>query len=651
MVKVRLPDGSVRAYEQGVTVEQIAGSISPALRKSAVAGKVDGELVDLRTAVEADSGIEIVTLENEEGLKIYRHSTAHLLAQALKRIYGQKAVKLGIGPVIEDGFYYDIDMEKSLSTDDLKVIEKEMKKIIQENLPITRRVVSREEALAIFGELEDPYKLELIRDLPEDSVISIYDQGEFFDLCRGPHLPSTGKIKAFKLLNVAGAYWRGDSNNVMLQRIYGTSFPKQSQLDEHLNLLEEAKKRDHRKLGKELELFMFSEEAPGMPFFLPKGMIIRTELEDFSRELQRQGGYDEVRTPFMMNVRMWEQSGHWDHYKDNMYFTDVDDTKFALKPMNCPGHMLMFKNSRHSYRELPMRLAEFGQVHRHEFSGALNGMMRVRSFCQDDAHLFVLPSQIEEEIAGVIELIDHIYQVFGFQYSIELSTRPEDYMGSEELWDAAEQSLQNVLEKRGIQYRINPGDGAFYGPKIDFHILDALKRSWQCGTIQLDFQMPEKFDLNYIGEDNGKHRPVVIHRAVYGSIDRFIGILIEHFSGAFPVWISPVQVQILPVSDRYSEYASQVRKVLEAAGIRTEVDYRSEKLGYKIREAQMAKVPYMIVLGESEQAGQSISLRKRGQAETVTTDLQSFLAVIKQEIALKSLEFLNDNYAIATPQA
>ncbi|MFE4713507.1 MULTISPECIES: threonine--tRNA ligase [unclassified Paenibacillus] len=651
MVKVILPDGSVRAYEQGVTVEQIAGSISPALRKSAVAGKVDGELVDLRTAVEGDSGIEIVTLENEEGLKIYRHSTAHLLAQALKRIYGQKAVKLGIGPVIEDGFYYDIDMEKSLSTDDLKVIEKEMKKIIQENLPITRRVVSREEALAIFGELEDPYKLELIRDLPEDSVISIYDQGEFFDLCRGPHLPSTGKIKAFKLLNVAGAYWRGDSNNIMLQRIYGTSFPKQSQLDEHLNLLEEAKKRDHRKLGKELELFMFSEEAPGMPFFLPKGMIIRTELEDFSRELLRQGGYDEVRTPFMMNVRMWEQSGHWDHYKDNMYFTDVDDTKFALKPMNCPGHMLMFKNSRHSYRELPMRLAEFGQVHRHEFSGALNGMMRVRSFCQDDAHLFVLPSQIEEEIAGVIELIDHIYQVFGFQYSIELSTRPEDYMGSEELWDAAEQSLQNVLEKRGIQYRINPGDGAFYGPKIDFHILDALKRSWQCGTIQLDFQMPEKFDLNYIGEDNGKHRPVVIHRAVYGSIDRFIGILIEHFSGAFPVWISPVQVQILPVSDRYSEYASQVRKVLEAAGIRTEVDYRSEKLGYKIREAQMAKVPYMIVLGESEQAGQSISLRKRGQAETVTTDLQSFLAVIKQEIALKSLEFLDDNYAIAIPQA
>ncbi|MFF2911024.1 threonine--tRNA ligase [Paenibacillus sp. NPDC057934] len=650
MVKVVLPDGSVRAYEQGVTVEQIAGSISSALRKSAVGGKVDGALVDLRTAVEADSEIEIVTLENEEGLKIYRHSTAHLLAQALKRIYGQKAVKLGIGPVIEDGFYYDIDMEKSLSTDDLKVIEKEMKKIIQENLPITRRVVSREEALAIFRELEDPYKLELIRDLPEDSVISIYDQGEFLDLCRGPHLPSTGKIKAFKLLNVAGAYWRGDSNNIMLQRIYGTSFPKQNQLDEHLNLLEEAKKRDHRKLGKELELFMFSEEAPGMPFFLPKGMIIRTELEDFSRQLQRQGGYDEVRTPFMMNVRMWEQSGHWDHYKDNMYFTDVDDTKFALKPMNCPGHMLMFKNSRHSYRELPMRLAEFGQVHRHEFSGALNGMMRVRSFCQDDAHLFVLPSQIEEEIAGVIELIDHIYQVFGFEYSIELSTRPEDYMGSEALWDAAEQSLQNVLEKRGIQYRINPGDGAFYGPKIDFHILDALKRSWQCGTIQLDFQMPEKFDLSYIGEDNGKHRPVVIHRAVYGSIDRFIGILIEHFSGAFPVWISPVQVQILPVSDRYNDYASQVRKDLEEAGIRTEVDYRSEKLGYKIREAQMAKVPYMIVLGESEQAEQSISLRKRGQADTVTTDLQSFLAVIQQEIALKSLEFLDNNHVGTAPQ-
>lgn len=650
MVRVTLPDGSVREYEHSVTVEEIAGSISTGLRKSAVAGRINGELVDLNRRVEENSEVEIFTLDSPEGLEVYRHSTAHLLAQALKRIYGQHQVKLGIGPVISDGFYYDIDMEQSLSGDDLKNIEREMKKIIQENLHITRREVSREEALAVFGELNDPYKLELIHELPQDAVISIYDQGEFFDLCRGPHLPSTGRIKAFKLLNVAGAYWRGDSNNRMLQRIYGTAFPKQAALEDHLQLLEEARKRDHRKLGKELELFMFSEEAPGMPFYLPKGMTIRTELENFARELQRQRDYDEVRTPFMMNVRMWEQSGHWNHYKDNMYFTDVDDTTFALKPMNCPGHMLMFKNSRHSYRELPIRLAEFGQVHRHEFSGALNGMMRVRTFCQDDAHLFVLPSQIEEEISEVIALIDHIYQVFGFQYSIELSTRPDDYMGSEELWDIAEQSLKNVLDSREIPYRINPGDGAFYGPKIDFHILDALKRSWQCGTIQLDFQMPEKFDLNYIGEDNQKHRPVVIHRAAYGSIDRFIGILTEHFSGAFPVWIAPVQVEVLPVSNKYDDYAVQVKKALGAAGIRAEADLSDEKLGYKLRIAQLAKVPYMLVLGENELSQGMISVRKRGESDTVTMKIEDFLALIKQEIAGKSLDSADNEQAEAAAE-
>lgn len=650
MVRVTLPDGSVREYEHSVTVEEIAGSISTGLRKSAVAGRINGELVDLNRRVEENSEVEILTLDSPEGLEVYRHSTAHLLAQALKRIYGQDQVKLGIGPVISDGFYYDIDMEQSLSGDDLKNIEREMKKIIQENLHITRREVSREEALAVFGKLNDPYKLELIHELPQDAVISIYDQGEFFDLCRGPHLPSTGRIKAFKLLNVAGAYWRGDSNNRMLQRIYGTAFPKQAALEDHLQLLEEARKRDHRKLGKELELFMFSEEAPGMPFYLPKGMTIRTELENFARELQRQRDYDEVRTPFMMNVRMWEQSGHWDHYKDNMYFTDVDDTTFALKPMNCPGHMLMFKNSRHSYRELPIRLAEFGQVHRHEFSGALNGMMRVRTFCQDDAHLFVLPSQIEEEISEVIALIDHIYQVFGFQYSIELSTRPDDYMGSEELWDIAEQSLKNVLDSREIPYRINPGDGAFYGPKIDFHILDALKRSWQCGTIQLDFQMPEKFDLNYIGEDNQKHRPVVIHRAAYGSIDRFIGILTEHFSGAFPVWIAPVQVEVLPVSNKYDDYAVQVKKALGAAGIRAEADLSDEKLGYKLRIAQLAKVPYMLVLGENELSQGMISVRKRGESDTVTMKIEDFLALIKQEIAGKSLDSADNEQAEAAAE-
>ncbi|TXK77384.1 threonine--tRNA ligase [Paenibacillus sp. N3.4] len=634
-IKVTLPDGTIRRYQQGTTIEQVAESISSGLKKSAVAGKINGKLVDLNHPIERDSLIEIVTLESKDGLEIYRHSTAHLMAQAIKRIYGVKSVKLGIGPVIEDGFYYDIDIEKPLSIDDLFRIEKEMEKIIQENAPIVRRVVSRSDAIQTFEELEEPLKLELIHDLPEDTELTIYDQGEFFDLCRGPHLPSTGRVKAFKLLNVAGAYWRGDSNNKMLQRIYGTSFPKKSQLEEHLHVLEEAKKRDHRKLGKELELFMFSEEAPGMPFYLPKGMTIRTELENFAREIQRQRDYDEVRTPLMMNNRIWEESGHWDHYKDNMYFTQVDETQFALKPMNCPGHMLIFKNSLHSYRELPIRLSEFGQVHRHEFSGALNGMMRVRTFCQDDAHLFVLPEQIEVEISRVIDLIGYVYQVFGFEYKIELSTRPDDYMGSEELWDQAEKSLQNVLDNRGIAYRVNEGDGAFYGPKIDFHILDALKRSWQCGTIQLDFQMPEKFDLTYIGEDNQKHRPVVIHRAVYGSIDRFIGILTEHFAGAFPLWLAPVQAKLLPVSENYIDYAFQVKKSLEEAGIRVEIDARNEKLGYKIREAQLKKMPYMLVLGENEKISGSVSVRKHGGDDLGSISIQAIINQMNEEIHSK----------------
>ncbi|MFB7816965.1 threonine--tRNA ligase [Paenibacillus chitinolyticus] len=635
-IQVKLPDGSVREYSRGTTIEEVAQSISPGLRKNAFGGKLNGKPVDLNTSIDRDSAVEIITPDSAEGLDIYRHSTAHLMAQAIKRIYGSKAVKLGIGPVIEDGFYYDLDLEKPLSTEDLAAIEKEMEKIAGENLPIVRRAVSREEALRIFGDMEDPLKLELIRDLPEEAEISVYEQGEFLDLCRGPHLPSTGRIKAFKLLNVAGAYWRGDSANKMLQRIYGTSFPKKAQLDEHLHLLEEAKKRDHRKLGKELGLFMFSEEAPGMPFYLPKGMTIRTELESFARELQRQREYDEVRTPFMMNRRLWEQSGHWDHYKDNMYFTDVDDTSFALKPMNCPGHMLIYKNSLHSYRELPIRLAEYGQVHRHEMSGALNGMMRVRTFCQDDAHLFVRPDQIEEEIGRVIELIDHIYGVFGFEYKIELSTRPEDSMGSQELWDQAEASLKNVLDNRGIEYRVNEGDGAFYGPKIDFHILDALKRSWQCGTIQLDFQMPEKFDLTYIGEDSLKHRPVVIHRAVYGSVDRFIGIITEHYSGAFPLWLAPVQVKLLPVSDHYADYAMLVKKSLDERGIRAEVDLRNEKLGYKIREAQLEKVPYMFVLGENEKNTGTAAVRKRGEGDQGPQSIEEIWGRILEEIRSKA---------------
>jgi threonyl-tRNA synthetase len=637
-IQVTFPDGATREYEQGTTIDQVAESISSSLRKNAVAGKLNGKVVDLSTKLEEDSKIEIVILDSPDGLGVYRHSTAHLLAQAIKRIYGNKEVKLGIGPVIEDGFYYDIDIANPLTPEDLVRIEKEMERIAGENLSITRRIVSREDALRIFGELEDPYKIELITDLPEDTELTIYDQGEFFDLCRGPHLPSTGRIKAFKLLSVAGAYWRGNSNNKMLQRIYGTAFPKKAQLDEHLHLLEEAKKRDHRKLGKELKLFMFSEEAPGMPFYLPNGTTIRNELEAFARMLQIERDYNEVRTPFIMNQRLWEQSGHWDHYHDNMYFTEVDDNKFALKPMNCPGHMLIYKNDLHSYRELPIRIAEFGQVHRHEFSGALNGMMRVRTFCQDDAHIFVLPSQIETEISQVISLIDLIYQVFGFSYRVELSTRPEDSMGDPILWDQAEQALKNVLDSKGIEYRLNEGDGAFYGPKIDFHILDALKRSWQCGTIQLDFQMPEKFDLNYVGEDNQKHRPVVIHRAVYGSIDRFIGILTEHFAGAFPTWLSPVQAKVIPVSTAFEGYVAEVTKKLLAAGIRVEADQRNEKLGYKIREAQLEKIPFMLVVGENEVNGGTFSVRRRGIGDLGTHSIEATIELIQEEINSKKTD-------------
>lgn len=631
-IQVQLPDGANRRYSRNTTIAQIAESISVSLRKNAVAGKIDGRLVDLDCPVEGDSLVEIVLADSSDGLMIHRHSTAHVMAQAIKRIYGERNVKLGIGPVIEDGFYYDIDIEQPLSSEDLAAIEREMGKIIKENLPIRRRVVSREEAVQFFEQLEEPLKLELIRDLPEDAVISLYEQGEFTDLCRGPHLPSTGRIKAFKLLSVAGAYWRGDADNQVLQRIYGTAFLSTALLEEHLHLLEEAKKRDHRKLGKELELFMFSEEAPGMPFYLAKGMLIRTALEDFSRKLQRADGYEEVRSPLMMNRRLWEQSGHWDHYKDEMYFTKVDETDFALKPMNCPGHMLIYKNSRRSYRDLPIRIAEYGQVHRHESSGALNGMMRVRTFCQDDAHLFVLPEQIESEISRVLELIDQFYSIFGFEYKVELSTRPEDYMGSEELWDQAEESLARVLKKNGIEYRVNAGDGAFYGPKIDFHVLDALKRSWQCGTIQLDFQMPEKFDLTYIGEDNNKHRPVVIHRAVFGSIDRFMGILTEHYSGAFPLWLSPVHVKLLPVSVVHDEYAEQVRRQLATAGLRVEVDSRNEKLGYRIREAQLEKIPYMLVLGDQEQNDGTISVRSRADNTLFTLNAQEFIQQLTAKI-------------------
>lgn len=614
-IQIRLPDGAVREFQPGTSIEEVAGAIGPGLKKSAVAGKVDGNAVDLSYRLERDAKVEIVTLESAEGLEIYRHSTAHLMAQALKRLYGHQSVKLGIGPVIEDGFYYDVDLEQPLSSEEIQSIEREMEKIVRENLPIRRREVSREEAVRLFAGLDDPLKLELLRDLPQDAVISLYEQGEFTDLCRGPHLPSTGRIKAFKLLSVAGAYWRGNSDNKMLQRVYGTAYPRKAELEEHLVRLEEAKKRDHRKLGKELELFMFSEEAPGMPFYLPKGTVIRNELEQFSRRLQAELGYEEVRTPFMMNRRMWEQSGHWDHYRDNMYFSQVDETAFALKPMNCPGHMILYKNAMHSYRELPIRMAEFGQVHRHELSGSLGGMMRVRTFCQDDAHIFARPDQIEEEIGQVIDLIDRMYSVFGFEYTMELSTRPEQSMGSDQLWEQAEAALRNVLERRGVHYRLYEGDGAFYGPKIDFHIRDAIKRSWQCATIQVDFQMPDKFDLSYVDESNRKLRPVVIHRAVYGSIDRFIGILTEHYAGAFPVWLSPVQATVIPVSDKFDDYAKLTMQQLRAAGIRADADLRSEKLGYKIREAQLSKTPYMLIVGENEARDGMVSVRLRGEGD------------------------------------
>lgn len=572
-------------------------------------------------------------MEKNNMLPIIRQTAAYVLAQAVKQLYGAEQVKLGVGSVTEDGFYYDFDVEKPFVAEDLAALEKEMERIIREDRPIVNRLVSPEDAALLLR--REPYKLELLAGLPlqEDGKLSLYAQGDFLDLQDGATLSSTGGIKAVKLLHAAGAYWQGNANNRMLQRVYGTAFAKKAHLKEHLHLLEEAQKRDHRKLGRELELFMFSEEAPGMPFYLPNGFVVRSELENFLREVQNRQGYQEVRSPLMMNRRLWEHSGHWDHYKDNMYFTQVDEDAFALKPMNCPGHMLVFKNSQHSYRELPVRLAEFGQVHRHEFSGALNGMMRVRTFCQDDAHLFVRPEQIEEEIARVIALIGQVYGVFGFSYQVELSTRPEDSMGSPELWEAAENALRNVLEKEGLPYRINEGDGAFYGPKIDFHIRDALKRSWQCGTIQLDFQMPQKFGLSYVGEDGGKHCPVVIHRAVYGSIDRFMGILTEHYAGAFPAWLAPVQVKVLAVSDVHADYALLVRDALQREGIRVDADLRREKLGYKIRQAQMEKVPYMLVVGDAEAEGAVVAVRKREAGDLGSMGLEELLRLVRQDIA------------------
>nr|WP_257346522.1 threonine--tRNA ligase [Pseudalkalibacillus decolorationis] len=637
-VKITFPDGTVKEFKQGVTTEDIAASISPGLKKKAIAGKLGDQLIDLRHPIERDGTITIVTPDTKDGLEMIRHSSAHLMAQAIKRIFSNEKIKLGVGPVIENGFYYDIDMEHRLTEEDFPKIEKEMKRIVDENYEIQREEVSREEAIRRYEKLGDELKIELIEAIPEGEMITFYHQGEFSDLCRGPHVPQTSKLNVFKLMNLSGAYWRGDSDNQMLQRVYGTAFNKKTELDEHLHFLKEAKERDHRKLGKELGLFMFSEEAPGMPFYLPKGQIIRNELEAFSRELQQSYGYDEVRTPLMMNQRLWEKSGHWDHYRENMYFTDVDDITFALKPMNCPGHMLIYKDTLHSYRDLPIRMAEFGQVHRHEYSGALNGMIRVRTFCQDDAHIFVTSDQIEDEIKDVIRLIDHIYSTFGFDYSIELSTRPEDSMGNDNLWSKAEGALENVLTDLDLDFKINEGDGAFYGPKIDFHIHDALKRSHQCATIQLDFQMPEKFDLSYIDERNEKVRPVIIHRAIFGSIDRFFGILVEHFAGAFPTWLAPIQAKVLPVSSVHEDYAATINAQLKGLGIRTEFDTREEKLGYKIREAQMQKVPYMIVVGDDEVNSGTINVRKYSENESTKVSINQLKQSLQQEIQDRNLQ-------------
>ncbi|MDA2189270.1 threonine--tRNA ligase [Bacillus cereus] len=631
MIEIKFPDGSVKEFVNGVTLEEIAGSISSSLKKKAVAGKVNDGLYDLRRNIEENAEVEIITIDSNEGVEIARHSAAHILAQAVKRLYGD--INLGVGPVIENGFYYDMDLPRSVNIEDLRRIEKEMKKIINENIKIERVEVSREEAAKLFQEMNDRLKLELLEAIPSGESVTLYKQGKFVDLCRGPHLPSTGYLKAFQLTHVSGAYWRGDSNNQVLQRIYGVAFSSQKELEEYLHFVEEAAKRNHRKLGSELELFMFSEEAPGMPFYLPKGQMIRNELEAFLREIQKEYNYQEVRTPFMMNQEVWERSGHWGHYKDNMYFSEVDNKSFALKPMNCPGHMLMFKNKLHSYRELPIRMCEFGQVHRHEFSGALNGLLRVRTFCQDDAHLFVTPKQIEDEIKSVMAQIDYVYKTFGFEYEVELSTRPEDSMGDDKLWEQAEAALENVLQSLNYKYRLNEGDGAFYGPKIDFHIKDALNRSHQCGTIQLDFQMPEKFDLNYIDENNEKKRPVVIHRAVLGSLDRFLAILIEHFGGAFPAWVAPVQVKVIPVSNAvHEQYANEIAHKLAQAGVRVEQDARDEKLGYKIREAQMQKVPYVLVIGDKEMENGAVNVRKYGEEKSEVIALDVFVASIEEEI-------------------
>ena len=633
-MKITLKDGSSKEYAQSMSVIDIAKDISEGLARVATAGEVDGEVVDLRTVIDKDCELNILTFNDEKGKGAFRHTTSHIMAQAIKRLYPD--TKLAIGPSIEDGFYYDIDRETPLVAEDLEKIEAEMKKIVKEDLPIKQYTMPRAEAIAYFKEKDEPYKVELIEDLPEDSVISFYLQGEFTDLCAGPHLMSTKPVKAFKLTSLAGAYWRGSEKNKMLQRVYGTSYPKKAELEEYLHMMEEAKKRDHRKLGKELGLFMMREEGPGFPFFLPKGMELKNQLLDYWREIHKKAGYVEISTPIMLSRHLWETSGHWDHYKDNMYTTVIDDEDFAIKPMNCPGGILVYESEPRSYRDLPLRMGELGLVHRHEKSGQLHGLMRVRCFTQDDAHIFMTPEQVRDEIKGVVKLINEVYSLFGFKYHVELSTRPEDSMGSDEDWDMATEALRGALDDLGLPYVVNEGDGAFYGPKIDFHLEDSIGRTWQCGTIQLDFQLPLRFNLEYTGADGEKHRPIMIHRVIFGSIERFIGILIEHFAGAFPTWLAPVQVKVLPISDKYMDYAQKVLDELNNSGVRAEIDTRAEKIGYKIREAQMKKIPYMLVVGAKEEEDGLVSVRSRFEGDEGQKSLTDFLAAIKMEIQAKT---------------
>ena len=633
-MKITLKDGSVKEYDRAMPVIEIAADLSEGLARAACAGEVDGEVVDLRTVVDRDAQVNILTARDEEGLAALRHTASHVMAQAVKRLYPN--TKLAIGPSIADGFYYDMDFESPLTSDDFGKIEAEMKKIVKEDLKIERFTKPRDEAIAYMKEKGEPYKVELIEDLPEGEEISFYSQGEFVDLCAGPHLMSTKAVgKAFKIMSLAGAYWRGDEHNKMLTRLYATAFSKKEELDAYITMMEEAKKRDHRKLGKELGLFMMHEAGPGFPFFLPKGMTLKNTLLDYWRQIHTKAGYVEISTPIILNRSLWETSGHWDHYKNNMYTTVIDGEDYAVKPMNCPGGVLVYASEPRSYRDLPLRMGELGLVHRHEKSGQLHGLMRVRCFTQDDAHIFMTPEQIKDEIKGVVKLIDQVYSLFGFEYHVELSTRPEDSMGSDEDWELATDALREALEEMNLPYVVNEGDGAFYGPKIDFHLVDCIGRTWQCGTIQLDFQLPQRFELEYIGADGEKHRPIMIHRVVFGSIERFIGILIEHFAGAFPAWLAPVQVRVLPISDKYMDYAKDVKAKLDEAGVRAEVDTRSEKIGYKIREAQTAKIPYMLVVGQKEAEEGTVAVRSRCAGDEGAKPLDQFIADLLQEIETK----------------